>query len=78
MTFISSMPDFTTDAPPGFGMSQCWRNRTSMGGSFQGRCSKSVDPLDMLGLCPEHIEELRDTNEATIRTEQLDNEAVLC
>lgn len=74
------MPDFGPAEVTGFGQNQCWRNRTTLGGTFQGRCSKAVDPNDALGLCQDHIDEMRDLSEESpsFRTEDLDNPAVLC
>lgn len=74
------MPDFRPDQPKGFDLDRCWKNRHSFGGTFQGRCSKPVDPTDDLGLCRDHIDELRDLNEGLpeIHTKELDVDAVLC
>lgn len=55
------MPDyyFGTDRLSGFDVTywnKCWRNRVD-----SMRCTTAVDVEDSLGLCPEHIEELRET-----------------
>jgi hypothetical protein len=71
------MPDFRPDMPKGFDQNRCWRNRSSSGGTLQGRCTNSVDPKDALGLCETHIDELKDTNEE-ICTEELDILAIVC
>lgn len=39
-----------------FDLARCWR----VVSQFGQRCPEKVDPEDMLGLCPDHIEEMRE------------------
>jgi hypothetical protein len=53
------MPDFSTPevAVNDFYLNKCWKADAQY-----GRCSGNVRREDTLGLCPDHIEEMRETS----------------